>query len=252
MRRLPLAALLCWLSACLVTAVPAEDTRNGECVILLHGLGRTALSMRTIEAALTDAGYCVRNRSYPSRSADIEWLAAAAIGDGLAYCEWHDASRIHFVTHSLGGILVRQYLQDNRIENLGRIVMLSPPNQGSEIAELLKARPLYRYAAGPAGAQLGTGNDSVPLHLAPIPGQIGIITGASSLDPWFSPLIPGADDGKVSVERARLAEMHDFLVVDHGHTFIMQAGEVIAQIIAFLQTGSFRHEPAGGASATGS
>ncbi len=206
---------------------------------MLHGLGRTAYSMGAIEDALVDAGYCVWNRSYPSRTDNIEWLAAITINDGLAYCEAHRTNRTHFVSHSLGGILIRQYLQDNRIENLGRIVMLSPPNQGSEIADLLQDHPVFRLATGPAGQQLGTDANSLPLRLAPIPGEIGIITGIRSFDPWFSPIIPGEDDGKVSVEHAKLAEMIDFLAVDSSHTFIMRNNSVITQILSFLQHGKF-------------
>lgn len=217
----------------------AADRALHECVIVLHGLGRTAFSMRAIEDALVKAGYCVWNRGYPSRTADIGWLAATAVNDGLAFCESHRTVRTHFVTHSLGGILVRQYLQDNPVDNLGRIVMLSPPNQGSEVVDLLKDQPVYRFATGPAGQQLGTGKDSLPLQLRPIPGEIGIITGNSSSDPWFSPSIPGEDDGKVSVAHAKLAEMTDFLVVDSGHTFIMRDERMIAQILAFLQHGRF-------------
>jgi len=231
------------LTACLLLALSSQSAAAEppwrECVIVLHGLGRTAFSMRPIEDALAKTGYCVWNRSYPSRTADVEWLAATAVSDGLAHCESQQAVAIHFVTHSLGGILVRQYLQDNRIDNLGRIVMLSPPNQGSELADLLKDHAAYRFATGPAGQQLGTGTDSVPLQLAPIRGEIGIITGNSSSDPWFSPVIPGEDDGKVSVAHAKLTEMSDFLVVDSGHTFIMRDDAVIAQILAFLKRGRF-------------
>jgi len=237
--RTPGLLLTTWLLLAVAGLSQAADRRRQECVIVLHGLGRTAYSMSAVEDALVAAGYCVWNRSYPSRTADIEWLAATAVSDGLAYCESQQATRIHFVTHSLGGILVRQYLQDNHIENLGRIVMLSPPNQGSEVADLLKDNAVFRFATGPAGQQLGTGTDSVPLKLEPIPGEIGIIAGSSSSDPWFSPAIPGEDDGKVSVERTRLVEMRDFLVVDSGHTFIMRDQTVIAQIIAFLQHGKF-------------
>jgi triacylglycerol lipase len=231
------------LAACLLLTTAgtnhAADRPVQECVILLHGLGRTAYSMAAIEDALVNAGYCVWNKSYPSRAADIEWLAATAINDGLAYCESQQAVKTHFVTHSLGGILVRQFLQDNRIDNLGRIVMLSPPNKGSEVADLLQDHAVYRFATGPAGQQLGTGPNSLPLRLARIPGEIGIITGTSSFDPWFSPMIPGEDDGKVSVEHAKLAEMSDFLLVGSSHTFIMNDKDVIAQILTFLQRGKF-------------
>lgn len=251
-RRRRLAATACLLLATFAAQPPetaaAEQT---ECVILLHGLGRTAYSMNAIADALAASGYCVWNRSYPSREADIEWLAATTINAGLAFCEAQRAGVTHFVTHSLGGILVRQYLQDNRIDGLGRIVMLSPPNSGSEIADRLRDNPLFRFATGPAGQELGTGQGSLPQQLAPIPGEIGIITGDSSLDPWFSPLIPGDDDGKVSVEHARLAEMQDFLVVDSSHTFIMRDDTVIAQILQFLRDGRFG-QGQGSDSATGS
>lgn len=239
------ATTLCFLLVSFLltlSAIPvlATDSSDRECVIVLHGLGRSAFSMGAIEDALSGAGYCVWNSGYPSRAADIEWLAASAINDGLAYCESQQAGRIHFVTHSLGGILVRQYLQDTPIDHLGRIVMLSPPNQGSEIADQLQDHAVFRFATGPSGQQLGTGVNSLPLRLAPIPGEIGIITGTRSLDPWFSPMIPGEDDGKVSVEHAKLAEMTDFLVVDSSHTFIMRDDIVIAQVLAFLREGKFR------------
>lgn len=220
----------------------AGQAEGRECVILLHGLGRTSLSMLGIESVLSGAGYYVANSGYDSRAGDIEGLADSAITAALNECAaWH-AARIHFVTHSLGGILVRQYLQDHSIDGLGRIVMLAPPNQGSEVADLLRDNSLYRFATGPAGQQLGTGAQSVPLRLQPIPGEIGVIAGDSSSDPWFSPSIPGDDDGKVSVQRARLAEMQDFLVVDNGHTFIMHDDTVQEQVLHFLQTGRFIHK----------
>ena len=236
MRILQLATLCIAIALAPAHTYSADDT---ECVIVLHGLGRTRDSMDLIEAALNDNGYCVWNRTYPSRHADIEWLAANAIGEGLAFCEAQQSVRIHFVTHSLGGILVRQYLQDSAVENLGRIVMLSPPNQGSDLAELLKDNYLYQVFTGPVGKQLGTDQNSLPRQLLPIPGEIGILTGNSSSDPWFSPSIPGEDDGKVSIENARLDEMQDFMVVSNGHTFIMRDGAVIKQILHFLAQGKF-------------
>jgi predicted alpha/beta hydrolase family esterase len=199
-----------------------------DCVILLHGLGRTRLSLRRIERRLLQNGYRVVNQGYPSRKHPVERLADHAIGRALAACAAPGAHRIHFVTHSLGGILVRQYLQDHCIDGLGRIVMLCPPNQGSEIAQLLKNNVLYRFATGPAGQQLGTGPDSVPRRLDPIPGEIGIIA--------------GTNDHKVPVARARLTGMQDFLVVHSGHTFIMNDARVIGQVLQFLGTGRFIHK----------
>ena len=218
---------------------PSYSSTTQECVIVLHGLGRTAWSMSRIEAALSDENYLVWNEGYPSTSDNIETLSDTTIKEGLKFCSANNTDATHFVTHSLGGILVRQYLQHNSIENIGRIVMLSPPNQGSEVADLLKNYSLYQLVLGPAAGQLGTGEGSLIRQLKPVKGEIGIITGDNSSDPWFSPVIPGEDDGKVSVESAKLEEMSDFITVHNGHTFIMRDDSVINQILYFLKHGSF-------------
>lgn len=214
-----------------------------ECVVLLHGLGRTHHSMDKIEAILLERGYLVWSKSYNSREAPVDWLAVQTLNLGLAYCEQQRAMRVHLVSHSLGGLLIRVYLQDHSIANLGRIVMLAPPNHGSEVADVLKENSLYEWAMGPAGQVLGTGPDGIASQLGPIAGEIGIIAGNTTSDPWFSPIIPGADDGKVSVESTRLNEMKDFLVVEAGHTFIMRNDLVIAQLLIFLSEGEFKPLP---------
>ncbi len=215
-------------------------TVNDECVILLHGLGRTAGSMSKIEDYLTQAGYQVWNKSYPSTTEEVKPLADAAITKGLDHCNSQRSEKIHFVTHSLGGILVRSYLQDNQLTQLGKIVMISPPNNGSEVVDMLGEYTLFQSIMGPAASQLGTQQDNVTTTLKPVSGIIGIITGNSTSDPWFSPFIPGEDDGKVSVESAKLKEMTDFLVVDNGHTFIMRSETVVLQVAHFLKHGKFK------------
>ena len=214
-----------------------------ECVVLLHGLGRSHHSMDKIEATLLKRGYLVWSESYQSREQAVDFLADQTLNLGLDYCEQHQATRVHLVSHSLGGLLIRVYLQDHNIAGLGRIVMLAPPNHGSEVADALKENSLYEWAMGPAGQVLGTGPDSIANQLEPIPGEIGIIAGNTTSDPWFSPIIPGEDDGKVSVESARLDEMKAFLVVEAGHTFMMRNNLVIAQILSFLRDGEFKPLP---------
>lgn len=210
-------------------------------VILLHGMGRTQRSMATMAGHLVDSGYRVENLDYPSTGASIESLSEGIVAEAVRHCRSeHPSASIHFVTHSLGGILVRQYLQAHCLPAGSRVVMLSPPNQGSEIADLLKDFFLYRWIMGPAGQQLGTGSDSVPNRLGPVTVPVGIVAGDSTLEPWFSAQLPGPDDGKVSVSRARLAEMADFLVVHRSHGFIMNDPQVIAQTIYFLEHGRFR------------
>lgn len=210
------------------------------CVILLHGMGRTHRSMKKMARHLVDEGYRVVNLDYPSTGASIETLSEGVVAGTVQSCKLEcPSARIHFVTHSLGGILVRQYLQTHRLPPGSRVVMLSPPNQGSEIVDLLKDFFLYRWVMGPAGQQLGTAADAVPNRLGPVDVPVGIITGDSTLEPWFSSQMPGLDDGKVSVERARLAEMTDFLVVHQSHGFIMNDPQVIEQTIHFLEYGRF-------------
>ncbi len=211
-----------------------------ECVIILHGMGRTKNSMNRLEKSLVKDNYVVWNESYPSTAESIEKLAMDHIEKGLAFCNKAEAKTIHFVTHSLGGIMVRYYLQDNEIDNLGKIVMLSPPNKGSEVADFLKNIFVYKLVMGPAGQQLGTDSNSLPKSMRPIDANVGIIAGNKTLDPWFSPLIPGADDGKVSVESAKLEEMSDFMVVESTHAFIMRNAQVIDQIKYFLKHSKFK------------
>ncbi len=221
----------------------ALNDPEAECVILLHGLGRTKWSMRAIESALTSDGYQVWNQSYPSTSDTIEKLSVSHIDNGLSYCRQLKARRIHFVTHSMGGILVRSYLQNHQIHELGNIAMLSPPNKGSEVVDHLQDMFVFQWLLGPAAQELGTSLTSLPNQLLPIESTVGIITGDNSSDPWFSPIIDGDDDGKVSVNSAKLDEMTDFLIVHRGHTFIMQDAFVINEILVFLKTDRFTKSP---------
>ena len=231
-RRLP--SLVALVIAC---APPAQAA---ECVVLLHGLIRSAASMEPMQEALEAAGYETVNVEYPSRDSTIEVLAPLAVGEGLDGCHAKpDVDRVHFVTHSLGGILVRQYLADQPIADLGRVVMLGPPNQGSLAADKMRDVPGYDWINGPVGRELGKGPESVPLKLPPADFEVGIIAGTRTIDPVTSAFLPNPDDGRVSVEDTKLEGMTDFAVVAHSHAFMMRMREPIELTIRFLQTGSF-------------
>ena len=210
-------------------------------VILLHGLGRSRFSMSRIEAILKQQGFLTHNCGYPSTRYPVEVLAERYLADAIQQCRQQGATTIHIVTHSLGGILIRYYLQHQPVSEIGRIVMLSPPNRGSEIADRLKDCRIYQWILGPVGQQLGTGHDSLPNRLTGLGHEVGIITGNRTSDPWFAHFFDGENDGKVSVESARLPSMSDFLVVPKGHTVITYSSEVIEQVVYFLYHGKFDH-----------
>jgi hypothetical protein len=198
--------------------------------------------MRVLERELVDSGYSVANVDYPSRSADVEHLSEDAIGKALSEARGRGATTIHFVTHSLGGILVRSYLSRHSVPELGRVVMLAPPNQGSEVVDRLGSWRLFTFINGPAGSELGTEASSTPNRLGPANFSLGVIAGNRSINWINSLLIPGPDDGKVSIEKAKLAGMADYVVIATTHPFIMRNRAVIVQTLGFLRDGKFSHE----------
>lgn len=231
--------------AVLLLALLAVAPRIGMAgpVVLLHGLARTSDSMSKMNRALAAAGYHVCNVSYPSRQHSIEVLTKDFVLPAVRACLTNPADEVHFVTHSLGGIVVRQLAGSAPDLNIGRVVMLSPPNHGSEVVDKLGELALFKFINGPAGLELGTAHDSVPQTLGAPPFQVGIITGDRTINLLLSLLIPGPDDGKVSIESAKLEGMAGFCVVPASHPFIMKDRLAIEQTLAFLAQGTFTCSP---------
>lgn len=219
----------------LCLAVPTST--EARCVILLHGLARSDASLAVMEAALGLHGYRVVNHAYPSTEAPIDALLAE-VSQAVTRCG--EAGRVDFVTHSMGGILLRAWAEQGGSERIGRAVMLGPPNQGSELVDMLKDMPLFDRVNGPAGRQLGTDRGAVPRRLGPARFDVGVIAGKASLNPIYSAMLPGKDDGKVTVQATRLPGMADHMTIATSHTFMMNNPVVIAQTLAFLRDGRFQ------------
>ena len=233
----PMRALKCLLA--IVPIIFCESALSNECVILLHGLVRSAASMKALEERLQHEGYDVRNIDYPSRDHPIEILAEEAVGRGIQECEQKSPTKINFVTHSLGGILVRMYSKKNGNTKIHRVVMLGPPNQGIEVVDKLKNTLGFELLNGPAGLQLGTGLSDIPKSLGPVNFDLGVIAGTQSINLILSILLPDRDDGKVSVESTKVAGMKDFVSLPVTHPLMMKNEAVIEQTVHFLRHGSF-------------
>ena len=230
------SALFGLLAGC---SSPQSVPDNGESVVVVHGLGRSPASMRLLVSRIEDAGYSVINFGYPSREEPIEELAAL-LGAEVEESFGEESGSVHFVTHSMGGVLVRSYLAQQPKPHSGRVVMLSPPNQGSEIIDAFADSELLRALLGPAGMELGTGSGGVASELGPVRYSLGVITGDRSLSLLGSWLIPGPDDGKVAVDRAAVEGSADFKVVHATHTFIMNRKDVAEDVVHFLENGKFQ------------
>ena len=216
-----------------------ESLIANECVVLIHGLARSSQSMKVLEARLETEGYEVINIDYPSRDHTVDELATVVVGQGIQECSAKSDSKINFVTHSLGGILVLVYLNANQRDDIRRVVMLGPPNQGSEVVDNLKDTPGFELLNGPAGMQLGTGLTDVPRALGPVDFEAGIIAGTKTMNPILSTYLPNPNDGKVSVESTKVDGMADFIALPTTHTFMMRNIAVIDQVVYFLKNGKF-------------
>ena len=227
---------------CKKESYPTSDTEIDAHVILLHGLRQSSKSMEELEHRLVGQGYDVLNVDYSSTEHTIEYLASVILHEILEPYIQSSPTQIHFVTHSMEGITVRYYLKHCDLPNLGRVVMISPPNQGSELVDLLKDQAVLERIYGPAAAQLSRDKGSFIQSLGPADFELGIIAGSRSFNPLYSALLPGPDDGVVTVESMKLEGMDDFILLPLSHSFILKNENTIAQVIHFLEHGVFQKQ----------
>lgn len=240
-------SLIALLASCAALAACATVPRaqlvtveqRADCVVLLHGLNRSWRAMNKMAEALQEEGFSTANVDYPSQGGTVEDLAPEVIELGVQECRSSGATNIHFVTHSMGGILLRFAQSKDPIPELGRVVMLGPPNQGSEIIDKTRNWWGAGLFSGPAGKQLGTDEDSIPSRLGPVDFELGVIAGTGTINPFMSAMLPDEDDGKVTVERTKVDGMDDFAITDDSHHYIIRSTEAIANTVAFLRTGQF-------------
>ncbi|WP_036043978.1 alpha/beta hydrolase [Leptospira alstonii] len=217
-----------------------QDKTRLDCVILIHGFLRSSDQLKNMGDYLADHNLSVYYANYPSRSNNIQEVSQHYI---LPIVQNNCASKfdkIHFVTHSAGGIVIRHFLKENRIEKLGRVVMLAPPNKGSEVADFLSRFDFFNALLGPILIQLKTDDSSFVNNVGTPNFEFGIIMGDSSNDPISSIIISGEDDGKVSIESSKLNTMKEFLLVNRTHTFIMDGPEVQKATLQFIKNGTFK------------
>lgn len=214
-----------------------EAAGNKEIIVLLHGLGRSNTSMWLLASRLEDVGFHVQRVGYSSLHQSPDEILKDVSLQINQCCRNHTQS-VHFVGHSLGGLMVRAYLQDNKVDKLGRVVLLGTPNKGTEVVDHFSDGWL-RNILGPTAKALGTDKNSFPNSLEAPYYPVGIIAGElkSTINDM---VIPGRDDGIVSVEATKIDEMTDFIILETGHSMMRYDSEVADQTIEFIKNGAFK------------
>lgn len=211
---------------------------HSESVVLLHGLNMRPITLWPLEQYLKRQGYQTVNLRYPSRSYEIVTLAERYVAPQIRKVA-ENSKQIHFVTHSLGGIVVRFLMKQSAIPNLGRVVMLAPPNRGSQMADWLIQSSFTRALFGPALSELTTRPDSFVNQLGPVTGDVGILMGNKSLIPFSSYIFHAPNDGLVAVDHTKIEGMKDFRVYPTTHATIVFNGTIWKQVACFLERGYF-------------
>ena len=229
--------------ACLLVVQSAHSNPHAEItemhkplVVMLHGLGRSRISLWLLASRLEDAGFQVERIGYRSLDLSPE-EAIESVGQKINACCASHPGPVHFVGYSLGGLLVRAHLQQNVVEHLGRVVLIGTPNKGSGLVDEFEDN-FVMSLLGPTAAALGTASDGLPARLARPDYPVGVIAGVTESE-WNDRWLPGPDDGLISVESTKLRGMSDFVEIESGHSMMRYNREVARQTIVFLKTGRF-------------
>ncbi|MCA8991539.1 MAG: alpha/beta fold hydrolase [Planctomycetaceae bacterium] len=211
---------------------------KGEVVIYVHGIIRSSKSISSLITSLEESNYTVVGFDYPSTQVTMVDSAAylKQVIDSLEGVE-----KIHFVCHSMGGLIVRTYLQQYEPDTrIGRMVMLGVPNLGAKMADIMKDNILYQFIYGPAGQELVENPEGYIAKLPTPQFEFAVIAGARGTNDGWNPLIPGDDDGTVSVDATRLPGAVDFMTVPAIHSFMMSNEQAQAATVNFLKHGCLR------------
>ncbi len=209
-------------------------------VIFMHGALKSASSMDKLEAAFSSADYHTFNWDFNSR--DFTVIQNAAKLDSILRHKDYLEHTLHFVTHSMGGIVIRYYLENYNPPNVGRFVMIAPPNQGSQIATELRGFPPFRWLYRKNVDYLVTGSDAFAPNAGIPDCEFGIIAGGTGGKYGFTWYLPGDDDSILSVEQTKLQGAADFILLHHIHATIMMEDDTIKQSLYFIQHGEFLHQ----------
>ena len=233
--------LIIFILSLLFLNILAADSRN-EIVILIHGLRGNTDDMQIITDYLKEYNFETVNFVYPSKDDKIQNLAEIFLKPEVLKQIEKQPKQIHFVTHSMGGIVLRSYLVNHLTEIdsiLGKVIMISPPNKGSDVSEFFKKTMLYQKRYGISGQQIGYDiNKQVGLSDS-VSYNPGIIAGTDTQFPYFSYFIKGDDDGKISTERTKLKGMGDYIEMHFPHDTIMEQKEVAKQVLHYIENSEF-------------
>ncbi|MFP6899831.1 MAG: hypothetical protein VCA36_02740 [Opitutales bacterium] len=220
--------------SCSTSKHPRSDASpvvEEETVVLLHGMGRTRVSMLVLSKRFKDAGYQTVNFPYNQASRSLDEIS----GELIEFMQGKvKTPRYHLIAHSLGSVIIRDAFRKEYPPGLGRIVMIAPPNRPAHLAQRLKKNVLYRWLTGESGQKLSEEDFYRDL---PVPeAEFGVIAGDKGQKVTFSE----PNDGLVTVESTKLEGMSDFIVLNHAHTFIMNCKDTFDHCREFLEEGSFQ------------